>query len=108
MDFRVGDEVVCVDAQTMNPFWGPPPLVEGQVYVVESLHAGVCPRYGPYIGVYLVGAPRSETGNGWDSVRFRKVQRRNDRLTIEAFMTIPGGFEEPRRPKAPAKKRERV
>jgi len=37
--------------------------------------------------------------------RFRKVQRRKTDLSIEAFLTIKPGFEEPRR--SPAK-RERV
>lgn len=100
-DFKPGDEVVCVFAgpwwctDTSGPTSGPR---RDSVWTVESLD--LCEEYGTTIG--LIGWP----GDSFAAECFRKAQPRNDRLTIEAFMTMPGGFEEPRR--APAKKRERV
>jgi hypothetical protein len=64
--------------------------------------------WGPDVfGLLFVGIP-GDICCSYYAGNFRKVERRNDRLSIEAFMTMPGGFEEPRRPKAPAKKRERA
>lgn len=111
--FAPGDEVVCLSRGT-HPDWT---LIEvGAVYVVSHVYPpdAECPEW----GLELAGVVVSDTFSidvenatiwrdiGWDASRFRKVQKRNRRLTIEAFMTMPGGFEEPRR--APAKKRERA
>lgn len=109
-DFKPGDEVVCVDnsrfdGETSN-------LVVGSIYVVEAVlpplggrsgyTGGVAPA-----GVRLAGVVSQKSWrNTFDCRRFRKVERKNDSLSIEAFLTIKPGFEEPRR--APAKRRERV
>lgn len=64
-DFKVGDEVVCVDDSRM---YGE--LIKGSVYVVRK----VIPGY-----IYVHGY-RSPTGSGLDGFwpdRFRKVQRRD-------------------------------
>lgn len=113
-EFKPGDEVVCVRAADPRPGrrWVGT-IVVGETYIVES----VAPVPEPHpdaglISVRIVGAPnfslRFGGEVGYHPSRFRKVERRNDRLSIEAFLTIKPGFEEPRRPKAPAKKRERA
>lgn len=115
MDFRVGDEVVCVDdSKATSPvyglgatYWNPP--VRGATYTIAGL--GVAwDGASPVVYLAEQANPHRDTGEeqGYWAARFRKVERRNDRLSIEAFSVIKdGGFEEPRR-KAPAKKRERV
>jgi len=101
MEFRVGDEVVCVFAgpwwctDTAGPTSGPD---KDTVWTVESLDFSE--DYGTTIS--LNGWP----GDSFVAECFRKVERRNDSLSIEAFLTIKSGFEEPR--KTPAKKREKV
>jgi hypothetical protein len=103
-DFKPGDEVVCVIGA---PAHG---LTQDAIYTVESV--GPAERSDGSVGpvtVFLV-----ETGwecwkgkGGYGPHRFRKAQKRNDRLTIEAFSVIKdGGFEEPRR--EPVKTPERV
>lgn len=104
-DFKPGDEVVCVKTQPVFQGFGGY-SVEGQTYTVS----GVMVR-GRRVALMLAGVENgTQRGAPWfwghSSTRFRKVQRRNSRLTLEAFFTVPGGFEEPKR--APAKKRERV
>lgn len=101
--FKVGDEVVCINIgplQNKNGrFLSCPFLEKGKVYVVSSV--GVCPVFDvPYVNVVGVNAERA---SGFKPERFRKAQRKNSRLTLEAFFTVPGGFEEPKR--APAKKK---
>lgn len=103
-DFKPGDEVVCVSDDLQWGFY-PCPLVAGQVYTVLGV-ASIRATDGASFSVD-VGVPSMATGGLWRPSRFRKVQRKNPRLSIEAFMTVPGGFEEPRR-KTPAKKRERA
>lgn len=95
---KPGDEVVCVDDAPRD--WRPVGLTRGEVYVVECVHP-----FGAAFFVTLCGevAPHSV---GWWSDRFRKVQKRNDRLSIESFMTMPGGFEEPRRPAKTKEKKD--
>lgn len=91
-DLKPGDDAVCVyggiwwNSDTNMDDIGPK---QGDVCKILSVSAD--PNFGPC--VELVGWP-SDT---FLASCFRKVQRRNDRLTIEAFMTMPGGFEEPRR-----------
>ena len=105
-DFKPGDEVVCVDARLQpRPDRLPcAPLARGATYTVSTV--GLNPVN--EVVVYLVGQPNPCPGGldwGYWPYRFRKVQKRNDRLTIEAFLTIkPGQFEEPKRTKAPVKK----
>lgn len=100
--FRVGDEVVCVFAghDETGVFWGGDAPVEGRRYTVTGVtwHDGLsC--------IFLAEISNDRFGfTGYAARRFRKVQKRNDRLTIEAFMTIKDGFEEPRKVKAPAKR----
>jgi len=94
-DFKPGDEIVCVDVSG---------LVEKDL------------RYVSLRGVYTAGRVKNgfvhPIGSGaplsteWFTYRFRKVERRNDILSIEAFLTIKPGFKEPR--KAPAKRKERA
>jgi hypothetical protein len=104
-DFKPGDEVVCVDASpSFRVAAGRP--VKGAVYVVEGYDESRIDG----IGLIIAGLGWSHDFDGltvgWSPLRFRKIERRNDSLSIEAFLTIKPGFEEPRR--APAKKRERV
>jgi hypothetical protein len=99
--FKPGDDVIAVlDLGEANGLASPP---VGWVGIVTW----VCPH--PFLpdvwGIDLDNWPL-EKGHHHDAGRFRKVERRTDRLSIEAFLTIKPGFEEPRR--APAKKRERV
>jgi len=89
-EFKPGDEVVCVDDE------GTSVVIKGQRYVVVDAYR----HFIALAGVYGTFAP------GMYARRFRKVQKRNDRLTIEALSVIKDGFEEPKR--APAKKREKV
>lgn len=111
-DFQVGDQVVCVDAsprETGLPFYGM--LVEGQTYIVKGFTTPpVGHRNYGRVTVVVEGAPNIcrayQVEIGYFPSRFRKVQRRNTDLSIEAFLTIKPGFEEPKR--APAPKRERV
>lgn len=115
-EFRVGDEVVCVGAAPC-PEWArwevlthgkltPPPLVCGRQYTIRAV---VLAGEGVHLHEVLsVAETYGHLDRGFRPDRFRKVERRNDSISIEAFLTIKPGFEEPRRPKAPAKKRERA
>jgi hypothetical protein len=96
-DFKPGDELVSL--------YTGDGLKEGHVYVCASLDVGTgctdgCPSF---VCCSVEGLPDDD----WCSCTFRKVERRNDSLSIEAFLTIKPGFEEPKR-KAPAKKREKT
>jgi hypothetical protein len=105
--FKPGDEVVCVNgANTLGS------LIDGQVYIVSDI--GVLkgcvlwPELNGLPGVKLRGVSSDRIdGNGfYRAERFRKVERKNDSLSIEAFLTIKPGFEE--KDAFPVKKRERV
>jgi hypothetical protein len=100
-DFKPGDEVVCVDAD------GTPELTRDARYtILESYGLGLTlPTRVIEPGVTLREVQNARAV-GYRASRFRKVERRNDSLSIESFLTIKPGFEEPR--KAPAKKREKV
>lgn len=103
-DFKPGDEVVCVEMPDESE-------MVGRIFtIIEVRQAGEIGHAWPLAkaAVQLAEAPYVSEYRlwGYGAHRFRKVQKRNDRLTIEAFMTVPGDFEEPKR--APAKKRERV
>ena len=107
--FRVGDEVVCVDASTdAGCRWIGDAPVEGQVYTIRALGPS---RLSQLPGVWLNEIRHCGKG-GWDEAyrasRFRKVQRRKTDLSIESFLTIKPGFEEPRRVTTPTRKRERA
>lgn len=114
-DFKPGDEVVCIKDFSGYAVKHPAAIgtvVTGHAYTVSMVVAATYPDGQPSgrIGITLVETGFKTTDGRlglYNPSRFRKVQKRNDRLTIEAFSTIKdGGFEEPRR--APAKKRERV
>lgn len=101
-DFKPGDEVVRVGCDESELMPGQSFARSGgpefnKVYVVESVW-----RVGTIFALTLVGF-ECPLG-GYDTRAFRKAQRKNARLAIETFMTMPGGFEEPKR-KAPAKER---
>ena len=98
-DFKPGDEVtlavrgVWASVTTKEEVSGP---VFGAVYVVERVFIA---RDEP--AITLVGVPLPWKG-GYRASRFRKVERKSDGLSIESFLTIKPGFEEPKR--APARK----
>jgi len=100
--FRVGDDVVCLQDDWHDGegcFVEPgDPVVDG-VYRVEAINK-------EYDGLFarLEGCP---SVGGYAVDYFRKVERKSDSLSIESFLTIKPGFEEPKRTNAPAKK-ERV
>lgn len=106
-DFKPGDEVVYVgrvvsspdDLADIRPDSGL--LEKGRVYVVE--HVFVDPFWGD-VGITVVGVRSDHHTGGFSVYAFRKVQRRKTDLSIEAFLTIKPGFEEPRR----VPKKERV
>lgn len=108
-DFKVGDEVVCVDD---TDCFG---VVErGGVYrceqVLPQTHDARCTTCGKTdtAEIILFGV-RALSGWAFCECQFRKVQRRTSTLSIASFLTIkPGQFEEPKRTPAPAKKRERA
>lgn len=103
-DFKPGDEVVSVrrpDLARQGFHALATTIKEGEVHTVEWV--GTHPS--GLSAVRLVGVKQSSPRSiGFDSRCFRKVQRRKTDLSIESFLTIKPGFEEPRRPKAPAKK----
>ena len=95
--FRVGEEVVCVSGMQDR-------LEKGATYMIVHVGDG---NFSLGIYVAVAGVFRSDGELAmWHPTRFRKVERRNDSLSIEAFLTIKPGFEEPR--KAPAKRKERT
>lgn len=98
-DFKVGDEVVCVSStfHTYGEDAADTFPTKGQVYTVHSF---VSDDEGVWVVLCEI------LSHLYDPAKFRKVQRRNSRLTLEAFFTVPGGFEEPKR--APAKTPEHV
>ena len=114
--FKVGDEVECVDAAPANSpgcvnHGMAVPLIKGATYTVRELCIS------PVSGRSGVRLAEPETRwAGWGitdgaywAVRFRKVERKSDSLSIEAFRTIQdGGFEEPKRTNQPAKRKERA
>jgi hypothetical protein len=106
--FRVGDEVVCVDARGRPgcAWYGDVPI-EWQVYTIRAV--GIS-RLSGELGVWL-NEIRNDGGgidDAYRAIRFRKVQRRNTDLSVESFLTIKPGFEEPRRVTTPTRKRERA
>lgn len=95
-DFKVGDEVVCVDARAYRKrgdiyagCWltGETGLIEGRVYEVRRV--GLCPCGTPGIDV---GLPMVAGGFN-RSDRFRKVIRRD----LSAWLETSTDFEEPKR-----------
>jgi hypothetical protein len=105
-ELKAGDQVVCVVEDTQETDflkvlsgWDVP---VGAVCTVFWVGVIGCD---PVMTLVEYPLPR---GHFYQCRDFRKVERRNDSLSIEAFLTIkPDQFEGPTR-KAPAKKREKV
>lgn len=106
--FKPGERVVAIKSQS-----GYAEIVVGAEYTVRD--------YGPTIEedgrvtpddptLWLVEVSWDFKGpgtGGYEPLWFRKVERKGDSLSIEAFLTIkPGQHEEPKR--SPAKKREKT
>lgn len=108
--FKVGDEVVCVDAEFLNDNCPLTRLTEGSVYVVEAVYPdgeGCLCHNSPYM-LDLVGVP-SDPEWAYAACSFRKVERKSDNFSIEAFLTIkPNQFEGPKRTNQPAKRKEKA
>lgn len=113
-DFKPGDEVEVVKVGPQSGLF----IAVGQQHTIREV-SPMIDQYGrPHnwadgeaLGVKLVGIKAAKPGSVHTDAHFhpslfRKVQKRNDRLTLEAFFTVPGGFEEPKR--TPAKRRERA
>ncbi len=104
-DFKPGDEVVCVsnDGWDWDYFKMPVPVV-GCRYTVTAVipdaETAEHPEIAPSPALELAEL-RSDAG-AYPPECFRKVERRNDSLSIESFLTIKPGFEEPKR--TPARK----
>lgn len=98
--FRVGEEVVCVSGMQDR-------LEKGATYMIVHVGDG---NFSPGIYVAVAGVFRSDGELAmWHPTRFRKVERRNDSLSIEAFLTIkPNQFEGPTRTNQPAKRKEQA
>lgn len=105
-DFKPGDEVVCVDASP-SADGVTAPIAEGEVYTVSVVRRARMSNSSRVV-IELAEVPpvlwHDGLPRGYKPSRFRKVERRKTDLSIESFLTIKPGFEEPRRPKAPAKK----
>ncbi len=80
-DFKVGDEVVCVDAGRRDG--REVPLIKNHVYVVSELAETV-----DGIGVNVVGIDIFP--DAFDPDRFRKVQRRDLTAWLATKNTIEG------------------
>lgn len=104
-DFKPGDEVVCVDAKSMHFTHNLSGLHEGDVYQVARVWVDKRVS-GREVNLALVGVDALTSTGGFWSGRFRKVERKTDKLNLTEWLSQPSEFEEPRRPKAPAKKRE--
>ena len=105
--FKPGDEAMCIkDGWRAGrfprwQFWRHYGPRCGDVHIVRYVHpdGGI---------VWLNFSDWREPNAGFDASHFRKVERKSDSLSIEAFLTIkPKQYEEPKRTNAPAKK-ERV
>lgn len=111
-DFKVGDEIVCVDANEIPPsgqghFRCPLSglLVEGAVYTVSGLVDWL-----GEIGVQLAEVSSDHVTGSFLSSRFRKVERKTDKLSLTEWLAQPTDYDEEQRNPAPAApaKRERV
>lgn len=102
--FRPGDEVVCVNAGEVPVppgcsgvrAHGGDQLIEGAVYTVTDVlvHNGE-------VGLRLHEARSNHPTCAYLATRFRKVQKPKTDLSIESFLTIKPGYEEPRRVTTP-------
>jgi hypothetical protein len=97
-DFKPGDEAVCIDDTDWSPDTFQPKL--NAVYTVERVEIDS--------GATWVFLAEAEPDDMFFAGSFRKVQRRKTDLSIESFLIIRPGFEEPRRVTTPIRKRERA
>lgn len=107
--FGVGQQVVCVDdGQRSTRFAPTVGIKKGSVYTIRSL--GFWPGDGCTPVVFLKETQNDnnlqELDCGYAPSRFRPVAKRSDTLTIESFLTIKPGFEEPRRVVEPVRRKE--
>lgn len=113
--FQVGDQVTLIRQADWKQrrkilfwkFWGRVKGAQfGVVYTVAALGIARAeilpdPSTGDLVVIRLVGDTDFHS-----HMLFRKVERKKDSLSIEAFLTIKPGFEE--KDAFPVKKRERV
>jgi len=110
--FKVGDEVICIISGDLPFGSGELPavgLTEGATYTV--CQTAICPFDNVPIVFLAETANRNSEGTdyGYLPVRFRKVERKSDSLSIEAFLAIkPNQFEGPKRTNQPAKRKEQA
>lgn len=110
-DFKIGDDVAVVgNGSGAGPTiyrlvmrllgGGTTEMDEGEAFRIEDMMRH--PVLPWVIGLWLEGR------FGWHPhFWFRKVQKPKTNLSVETFLTIKPGFEEPRRT-TPARKRERA
>lgn len=93
--FKVGDEVVCVDDANPTgigyaPVFG---IVKGVVYTVSSV--GVWPGDGFSPVVFLAETANDQNARlldcGYAPDRFRKVERKTDKLSLTEWLSQPSG-----------------
>lgn len=78
MTFRVGQEVVCVDASAAaNPWHRANPLIDRHVYRVEGL-----------AGPYCIDIDGS--GRAWQNWRFRPLVKRKTDISALKALLVPG------------------
>lgn len=86
-EFKVGDEVVCIDPGEGYP-------VYGDTYVVTDVFSPVFRSTTGRFGLRLLHDPNPHPeGIGWSHSMFRKVQRRN----IANWLSQSTDFEEPKK-----------
>lgn len=113
-DFKPGDKVVCVDARPRRSAGLLPTadvLTEGAIYTVTELwHCDVRMAAVVSLAEAMNGRPyRSHQDGGFYTSRFRKVERRTDKLTLTEWLAQPSGYDEEQHspaPKEPAKRKE--
>lgn len=102
--FEAGQQVVCGhDGAITSGYWTGDRIVKGSVYTVS----GVCIHLGEE-GLFLEGMHSNVALGAYRARRFRPLAKRSDTLTIESFLTIKPGFEEPRRVTKPVRWKEGV
>ena len=84
-DFKLGDEVICVNADHA------PALSTGSKYVVSYVGPGQTP--GPWVSVE--GVLAAERLGKWAPSRFRKVQRPNLSAWLETAATDTDHLDKP-------------
>lgn len=115
--FYVGQDVVCISASQPKDTTLPSELTEGAIYKIRWIGPYVTYLDGEYIGIRVEGIARG-TCQIWGDVdppfratRFRPLVA--DRLGSLRALLVPGAKpgaapEEPKRVKAPARKKETV